>query len=519
MPKPLSLASAPDEDRSAASSAPARLRLAALLALGLALSLIATWAALTGDYEIGSGLREIMLQLQIALFVSIGIQALALTWTVVARVDAMPARVGFYVLVLATLAFLVLAQPFWIFYLELAVVLTFGAVALLAVFGPRLARLLPSGLLRFGDIALFNLCAILLVSEGALRIWHAVRPSPLLAPTDSSTLARLDRYRLEPGSLYLGARVNSKGFYDEEFSFENETRTRVACIGDSFNVGVVPQELHYTSVAERSAPQLRVDNYGIGGIGPSEYLLLLKRDVLPTKPDAVVISLFVGNDIAEAGKGRVGHRTLRSFFDRGNVRLYLLPRRLLALAREQRAREGGAIAEVQGANSDLVSGLDAIRKQFPWIEDPAKEKPTFGEVNFLAETTRRAKTVRPSERAHYARLEEDLEEMKLLCKDTKLFVVLQAAEWQVEDELWQSIIAKAGAGAKLDRDAPQRLTREILDKLGLPYLDALETLRAAPPLPDGKRHVFHLRDTHYNARGNRIVGEAFGRWLSTVLDR
>lgn len=38
-------------------------------------------------------------------------------------------------------------------------------------------------------------------------------------------------------------------------------------------------------------------------------------------------------------------------------------------------------------------------------------------------------------------------------------------------------------------------------------------LRAAPPWEDGRRHVYHLRDTHWNARGNRIAGEELARFL------
>lgn len=500
----------------------ARQRLCGLLALGLLLSLLSTWGALTGNYEIGAGLRRLLLPIQVALFASLALQSFALTWIFTARIEAMPTRVALYTLLLATIAFLVFAQPFWVYYLQIATVMSFGLCAAFALCARVLARILPRGPRRVADIALFNVCAILLVGELALRAWHAISPSPLLAPTDSSTIARLDRYRQEPGALYLGTPVNSKGYYDEEFDAagDGDARARIACIGDSFNVGVVPHELHYTSVAEREGEELRIDNYGIGGIGPSEYILLMRREVLATKPDAIVVSLFVGNDIAEAGKGRVGHRWLRSIFDRGNIRLYLLPRRLRRLAREHAMREGGAIAGVQGAESKAVRGLDKLRASFPWIEDPSLEKATFSEANFVEETTRRAMTVRATEKQHYARLEEDLREMQELCAQagTKLFVILQAAEWQVEDDLWAKIHAKAGNSAALDRDAAQRLSKDILDRLGIPYVDVLDDLRAAAALPDGKKHVFHLRDTHYNARGNRIVGEALGRWLRSKLE-
>jgi hypothetical protein len=38
-----------------------------------------------------------------------------------------------------------------------------------------------------------------------------------------------------------------------------------------------------------------------------------------------------------------------------------------------------------------------------------------------------------------------------------------------------------------------------------------------PPLADARRHVYHRQDTHFNARGNRIAGEALGEALRRCL--
>ena len=491
--------------------------LACVLALGILLSALASWSVLSFDPErIGAGLRSFMPLVQAALLASLAIQALALVRQLRGRPSKLPLRVLFYALVLGTLLFLIFVQPFWAFYLHIASVVFWGVFALLALLAGSLAKLLPARLLRVGDLLLFNLCLLLVLAEGSLRLWQQIAPTPLLAATDSSTLERLDRYRLPPGSLHLGARVNSRGFYDEEFTAKKPGTKLVACIGDSYNVGVVPRELHYSSICEGASKKLRIDNYGIGGIGPSEYLLLLQRELFSkdavARPDAVVISLFIGNDIAEAGKARVGQRFLRSIFDRGNLRLYLLPRRLLRIARERQAR-AGKIGSIQGEAQLRVQGPAAIRKQFPWIADPSLEKPTFSEANFLELIRRRARAVQASQSQAYARLEQDLREMQQICGKTPLYVLLQPAEWQVEDKLWQQLVATDNAREPLERDVAQRRTRQILDKLGIPYLDLLDTLRAVPTLPDGKRHLYHLRDTHYNARGNRVVGEALADFL------
>ena len=54
---------------------------------------------------------------------------------------------------------------------------------------------------------------------------------------------------------------------------------------------------------------------------------------------------------------------------------------------------------------------------------------------------------------------------------------------------------------ELDRFQPQRLLLAGLAERGIPALDLLPPLRAEPVGADGLRHLYHLRDTHINARG------------------
>jgi hypothetical protein len=48
-------------------------------------------------------------------------------------------------------------------------------------------------------------------------------------------------------------------------------------------------------------------------------------------------------------------------------------------------------------------------------------------------------------------------------------------------------------------------------------LDLPPPLRAVPPLADGRRHLYHLRDTHFNARGNRAAGWALAEFVRGLL--
>ena len=88
-------------------------------------------------------------------------------------------------------------------------------------------------------------------------------------------------------------------------------------------------------------------------------------------------------------------------------------------------------------------------------------------------------------------------------------------EFQVEDGLWDEVVASVGS--RLDRDQPQDRIRAFLRQEGLPSLDLLPILRAVPPLADGQRHLYHLQDTHFNVRGNQVAGEKLAEFLRPYL--
>ena len=85
-------------------------------------------------------------------------------------------------------------------------------------------------------------------------------------------------------------------------------------------------------------------------------------------------------------------------------------------------------------------------------------------------------------------------------------------EFQVEDDVW-ALVAAGADGGTLDRDLPQRLLGQWLAKQDIPCLDLLPALRAVAPMADGRRHVYQLRDTHFNARGTEVAGEELAGFL------
>ena len=63
------------------------------------------------------------------------------------------------------------------------------------------------------------------------------------------------------------------------------------------------------------------------------------------------------------------------------------------------------------------------------------------------------------------------------------------------------------------RDSPQTRIRAWCESRGVACLDPLPKLREA----ERSGRTYHLRDTHWNARGNRVVGELLGDWTASLL--
>ncbi len=432
-----------------------------------------------------------------------------------------PLRILFEIQVLGATAFFIFLQPFEQASWEIALGLSFslwGVLLLAHLLWPRLGS---ARAIRAVDLMVFNLCLLAVLTEGGLRLVAHSYPSPLFAQAGERS-AEVIRKRLKshaPGQLRFGFPLNSRGHYDAEPEPAITGGRRIVMIGDSFSFGVVPHHYHFTSVAERHS-ELDVYNLGYPDIGPHEYLWLMRYQALPLAPDAVVVSLFVGNDVAGArGLGSRGG-ILETWFDRDRLLVYQLPPRLLRLWRERAA--GGADRPVGTLPGEAVERRIETTQEmvatYPWLADPTLEQPTFILPGVFLEIERkRAERACDPQRADYSAVFEILREMRRLAGEVPFAVVLIPDEFQVDDELWAEIL-ESRQGAALSRDQPQQLIGEWLAEEQIPYLDLLPVLRAeCAPHHRGDSHCYQLRDTHFNARGNRVAGEALGRFFGRSL--
>ena len=117
-------------------------------------------------------------------------------------------------------------------------------------------------------------------------------------------------YRSE-GEAYV--RINQYGFRGSAPTLQKPADTfRVAVLGDSFTVSLdVSDDAMMTSVLSRTlqaclryrSKKVEVLNFGVGGHGTAQELLMLRKRALAFQPDMVVLMFFAGNDVFDNGRG------------------------------------------------------------------------------------------------------------------------------------------------------------------------------------------------------------------------
>jgi hypothetical protein len=365
---------------------------------------------------------------------------------------------------------------------------------------------------RACEATAWNLCLLAVGMELGLRATATLFPSPLFSQAEADAAEKIARFKFPAGSKMLGYTFNNQGYYDKSFDDLPPGRRRIAVASDSFGVGVVPYPLHFTTTCEKELPNTDVLNFGIAGIGPEEYAHLIRTEVLPLGPDAIVLCLFVGNDVIESKVERKRLVVLRSWLERDRLISGVLVGRLVRWASHWR---GGAYWP-PAAPCDAPPDGAALESWFPWLADPDLEQPSLSAAMHLQIEADRAIAVCGPDRRRYAHLFESLERIIDAAGDVPIAFCLIPDEFQIEDNLWRAVQGRH-SGIPLDRDQPQRLIREWLQRHEIACLDLLEPLRAVPPASDGRRRLYHRQDTHFNARGNKVAGESLARFAMQRL--
>lgn len=428
-------------------------------------------------------------------------------------------RLLFQLVVLGWLGFLAFSESFSAFKVSLTLGLVVGLLAWGLLLRTLARRPLLAKGIRIGDVVLTNLCVIVVGLELGMRLIGAVSPTPVLARTQEEVVKTLETYRYPPNHVRYGFPCNSTGHYDTEFESRQARqagRPLILSIGDSFSAGVVPHYFHFTTVLERELGSVDVYNMGIPCTDPPAYLHLWKTEGQQLEPDLLVINVFVGNDVAGSWGSRMDYPGLRSWFDRTQVFLFFVPERLQKIVAENKrlAALGRKAGELQGEQGRPIikQDMQALAAAYPWLGNPMLEEQSFSEEEYTKLEAARAHDALLRPWHYYKAMFDVLAEIQSAVQGTPWMVVMIPDEFQVNDELWKKVLAIMGR-PEADRFRPQRWISRWLQERGIPCLDLLPRLRAVMPMADGRRHLYHLQDTHFNARGNEVAGKAMAGFI------
>lgn len=358
---------------------------------------------------------------------------------------------------------------------------------------PRLRRLLAR-LILLGVSAAVGL----LIAEFAVRL---VRPQPVLIV--SKGLYAPDpprRYRLQPGfqgtitnrvEYDTPVSINQAGLRGPEVEPERPGTFRVLALGDSFTFGVgASQEESYPArlqeILRSRGLDAQVLNAGAPGFGVPDAVAWHQRWGRPLNPDAIVLAVFVGNDLQDAAPGVPkavavdGALMIQGEKTRSLSRWLYYHSHLYALLKGSAL--GGAARRALG----LPEPLD-VRQLRQEMELYAKGQLPK-EIREGAAATDRA-----------------VAELARSAGGTRIVAVIVPSLIQVDPARWDASLERFGLDpARYDRTRPNQLFREIFGRHGISILDL--TAPFADSAGRGGR-IYLPIDQHLTPAGYRLMAE------------
>lgn len=362
-------------------------------------------------------------------------------------------------------------------------------------------------------LIVLGITAALLISEIGLRITskHSFKIRQLTYNPKRQVSFDEASCALEPGSLVNGLRVNSRGFLTPEIPYEkSQSEYRIALLGDSFAVGVVPYKLHFIRLLERylnnneklkswgDIENFQVVNLGLACVGTGVELEVLKVEGIKYQPDLVILGFFVGNDFTDP------MYTPKSFDKKkeslGDLRIISLIKNLYII-KNSLPNYGGQ--KIDTSDSKLYGFYTGEGTQ-----DYQPLKPSFELEDYLEIEARRLSVYQKDSPA-YETLEQvkrEIISMKRLAEENgaKFLVLIIPDELEVNPSLLEQTLNYAGVSrGEFDLGLPGRILKDFFTENKVDYIDLLSYFKT-----DSQSQVLYQpQDSHFNSLGNKRVAE------------
>jgi len=329
----------------------------------------------------------------------------------------------------------------------------------------------------------------------------------------------------EKGVTYM----DDQGFCNPSRNPYDLSKIDVIAIGDSFTWCVVlnPEATWASQIGEISG--LSVYNLGRGGIGPYDYLQILKHFGLPKKPDYVVMNIYEGNDLRDsiryqdhikaAQQGRVLYKSasdrgtqdidIDSLLDYPVLRNSYSLNFTLAVIDKAYGILKNAVSRLLGGDAPEIIDFH-YRFRFP---DKTVE---FNLQNADESEVLYAKKLKSGE-VDFVAIEDALTQFVELANahGFKPVVAYSPSAYtsyadyvEFDDPVLNTLMPWFS-------QAQRQFLSETADKLGYTFVDLAPAMQAAGHALREKEMLYHPINVHFTMKGNRIVAETLARVISS----
>jgi hypothetical protein len=297
------------------------------------------------------------------------------------------------------------------------------------------------------------------------------RPYPAIA--SYHLIANLDVF--VTSGLRYRVRTDERGHRVASDAVGNRSPREIWFVGDSytFGQGSSYEDSFPGQVAEKFAGIYAVENLGVGGWGPVQYLADLEYNLDKRPPPAaIIVTSYLGNDYFDC------------IWDK-NLRI-----------RDGVLNDPGGFKSFVKRHSHLYRALSAIYHRYA----PAKE-----EYSEIVDQMAHAQHWESGELARAATIYEgkfrELAELSRQRGIPMLAVLVPTRE----------SVANTGKESRqgLDYGLVMRRTKAMLEDAGIRYIDLTGDLAAV-----GADKAYQAFDGHFSPKGNAVAAQAMIRWLS-----
>ncbi len=311
------------------------------------------------------------------------------------------------------------------------------------------------------------------------------------------------RFRLAPGyrgtisnviDFHNEVTINSLGLRGPEVPPKPTGGFRILSIGDSFafGYGVEPDE-SYAGVLEAHlrTTQLEIEclNGGVPGYGVPDAVDWLETYGLDLKPDLVLLSVYLGNDIMDATQKSREDGFSFLFPGAGPMRGPLL------------WLYGHSHAFRLGLRNDFKGVRAVLGLPDPPVIDAMREM-----AQSFSSDTDLGREGRSANLTAFSQLLELADRQGF-----HLAAMIIPSRFMLESDYREAVLTRLGMDAKNhDPEAPWRFFQESFAAFGIPTLDMTPAIQQALANSDP---VYFKADPHWSAAGHRLAGDALHRFL------